>query len=47
MGLEELALSGQRTIDQGAILKQRIEDGNQCALVVVPPQAELLIVIHE
>lgn len=45
--LEELALRGQCAIDQSAILQERIKNADQCALVVVPAQTKLLVVVHD
>lgn len=47
MRLKHFALSRQRAVDERAILQQRVEHADQRALVVVPAQTELLIVVHD
>lgn len=39
---EQLALDGERHVDERLVVEQLIEDGEQIALVVVPAQAEPL-----
>lgn len=46
MGLQELAFGRQSTVDQCLILQQCIEHTDKCALMVIPSEAELLVVIH-
>lgn len=45
--LERLSLGGQRAVHMHALLQQRVEHRHQCGLVVVPAQAELLVVVHD
>ena len=42
MGPEQLALDGQRHIDEGLVMEQLVEDVEQVALMVVPAQTEPL-----
>lgn len=47
MCLQELALGCQRAVDEGLGRQQRVEHRYQRALMVVPSEAELLIIIHD
>lgn len=44
--LQELSFSSQCAIDKSAIFKKCIKDRDECTLMIVPSETELLIVIH-
>lgn len=46
MRLQGLSLGRQGAVHVHALLQQSVEHGDQRDLVVVPPQAELLVVVH-
>lgn len=45
--LERLSFSSQGAVHVHPLLKKSVENRHQCRLMVVPPQAELLVVVHD
>lgn len=46
MRLERLPLGREGAVHMNALLQQRVEHRHQRRLVIVPSQAELLVVVH-
>lgn len=46
MRLQRLSLGRQSAVHVHSLLQERIEHRHQRRLVVIPPEAELLVVVH-